>query len=122
MKKCCLLLFGLFLFSCCVEKKRENIEETVSTVIPEKTNEVTFITLTKQSFNHELISNGKITARGIADLRFQSLEIIAHIYVKNGDRVRKGQRIAELDKFRLGNKLTQSKELMSELSWNYKMY
>ncbi|NDV66551.1 efflux RND transporter periplasmic adaptor subunit [Bacteroides sp. 224] len=114
MKNYYLLLIMLFLFSCSAEKKTEKAEETVSTVLPEKKSEVTVVTLKKQTFNHELVSNGKITARGVADLRFQSSEIVAHIYVKNGDRVRKGQKIAELDKFRLSNKLTQSKESMEK--------
>lgn len=36
--------------------------------------------------------------------------MVAHIYVKNGDRVQRGQKLAELDKFRLSNKLAQAKD------------
>ena len=35
---------------------------------------------------------------------------IARIYVKNGDRVNKGQKIAELATFRLTNKTAQAKD------------
>lgn len=72
----------------------------------------------KQIFNHELVSNGKISARGMADLRFESGEVIAHIWVKNGDRVRKGQKLAELDKFKLDNQLSQSEDALKSRNWN----
>ena len=36
-----------------------------------------------------------------------------NIYVKNGDRVRKGQKLAELDKFKLANRLAQSARIRS---------
>ena len=44
----------------------------------------------------------------MADLRFETTGVVAHIYVKNGDPVRKGQKLAELDKFRLKNKTAQA--------------
>ena len=78
-------------------------EETVNTVLPTETNEVTVMTLEETDFHHELISNGKLEARRQADMRFETAEPIAHIYVKNGDRVRKGDRIASLASFRLEN-------------------
>ena len=103
----------LIMLSACSGSKKENTEqEGVSTVLPDSKNEVTVITLKRQAFNHELISNGKVSARGIADLRFQSAELISHIWVKNGDRVSQGQKLAELDKFRLSNKLEQSQDAM----------
>ena len=37
------------------------------------------------------MSNGKVTAGAMADLRFETTGVVAHIYVKNGDPVRKGQ-------------------------------
>jgi RND family efflux transporter MFP subunit len=43
------------------------------------------------------------------DLKFESAEPVAAIYVKNGDRVTKGQKLAELSPFRLNNKLAQTK-------------
>lgn len=61
-------------------------------------------------------------AGGQADLRFETAGIIAHIYVKNGDFVRKGQKIAELDKFRLANKTVQAKDALENQNWNCRMY
>ena len=55
-------------------------------MLPDIKNEVTVIPLRKQVFNHELVSNGKVAAPGFADLRFQTAEVIVHIWVKNGDR------------------------------------
>ena len=66
--------------------------------------------LNTTDFNHELISNGKLSARNFVDLKFESAEPIAKIYVKNGDRVTKGQKLAELSTFRLANKTAQAKD------------
>ena len=33
----------------------------------------------------------EVAALGFADLRFQTAEVIVHIWVKNGDKVRKGE-------------------------------
>lgn len=101
-----LLLLGTV---ACNGDKDAKDEQSVETVLPTEANEVTVMPLKNTDFTHELVSNGKLTARQYVDLRFQSAEPIAQIYVKNGDRVRKGQKLAELDKFRLANKLSQSK-------------
>ena len=102
------------LTACSGEKKESASEKGVETVLPDTKNEVSVMTLKKQIFNHELVSNGKISARGMADLRFESGEVIAHIWVKNGDRVRKGQKLAELDKFKLDNQLSQSEDALKK--------
>lgn len=102
------------LTACSDAKKEENAEEGVATVLPSENNEVTVQTLKPQIFDHELVSNGKIVAGGQADLRFETSGIIAHIYVKNGDQVRNGQKLAELDKFRLTNKTTQAKDALEK--------
>lgn len=108
-------LSSLLMTACSGEKKETATEEGgVSTVLPEAKNDVSVLALRKQAFNHELISNGKVFARGQADLRFESSEVIAHIYVKNGDRVQKGQKLAELDKFKLGNRLAQAKDALEK--------
>ncbi len=105
-----LCLLGGMLAACSGDKKEESSEKEggVTTILPSSQNDVSVMTLESRNFNHELVSNGKVTARGQADLRFESNEIVAHIYVKNGDRVQKGQKLAELDKFRLNNKLAQA--------------
>lgn len=95
--------------SCSEKKDNTSGKEGVETVLPSQVNEVTVMTLKKTAFNHELVSNGKVTASQYADLSFRvTSEPVAHIYVKNGDNVRKGQKIAELDLFTLKNSLEKA--------------
>lgn len=103
------------LFMACSGEKKEAVEkEGVETVLPSLPNEVTVMPLKKQVFNHELISNGKVAAQGYADLYFRTQEVVTHVWVKNGDRVRKGQKIAELDLFKLKNALAQRKNSLAQ--------
>jgi RND family efflux transporter MFP subunit len=85
-------------------------EEGISTVLPEERTEVTVQVLERKPFLHELISNGKVETARRADLRFETAEVIARVYVENGDRVRQGQKLAELDVFQLDNALAQAEE------------
>ncbi|MDR0507647.1 MAG: efflux RND transporter periplasmic adaptor subunit [Dysgonamonadaceae bacterium] len=103
----CICFF--FLLSCSPKKEKTD-EENASTVLPDNVGEVQVMRLDYTDFNYELISNGTISATRRADLRFQSAENIARIYVKNGDRVTQGQKIAELDQFKLKSSLIQSKD------------
>ncbi|MDR1887602.1 MAG: biotin/lipoyl-binding protein, partial [Prevotellaceae bacterium] len=95
------ILFGLL--SCSSKKAQEEQQpaERTTTEVENKATEVKTKLLEYQDFSYELISNGTIAALNKAELRFRSQEIIRKIYVKNGDRVTKGQKIAELDKFQL---------------------
>lgn len=63
--------------------------------------EVRAIPVKAEVFNYELVSNGTVEAGKKADLKFQSSDVVTNIYVKNGQRVAKGQKIAALDQFRL---------------------
>lgn len=101
--------FLLGAMSCSQEKKDAEEEKSVETVLPQSNNEVTVMTLQPSLFTHELISNGKLTARNYVDLRFQTAERVARIYVRNGDRVSKGQKLAELDRFRIDNRLSDAR-------------
>lgn len=90
-------------------------KEGVETVLPASVNEVTVMTLKRSVFDHELVSNGKVEAQEYADLAFRTVtEPVAKIYVKNGDRVEKGQKIAELDLFTLENKLAQARNALAQ--------
>ena len=113
-----ILAYGLVLattmVACSDEKKDSKEKEGVETVLPSLPNEVTVVPLEKRVFNHELISNGKVTAKDYADLYFRTAEVVAHVWVKNGDVVRKGQKIAELDLFKLNNTLAQQKNGLAQ--------
>lgn len=111
----------LLLVSCSGVKEENSSEEGVATVLPSDDNEVTVQVLKQRAFNHELVSNGKIVADGQADLRFETSGVIARIYVKNGERVFKGQKLAELDKFRLSNRTAQAKDALENPNSNCRM-
>ncbi len=104
-------IFFLGIFSACSETadKSETENDSIPIVLPSKIAEVKVMKLEPKVFSHEIVSNGKISAHDFADLRFSSSDaIIDKIYVKNGDRVRKGQAIASLDRFKLENTLKQN--------------
>ena len=92
------LIFFCYLSSCSSNQK-EKPDEAVQQLLPNAPAEVTAITLKTVDFEHELVSNGKISARMVAELKFQTSETIARIFVKNGSRVSQGQRIAVLDTY-----------------------
>lgn len=106
------LLLAAGMWAGCSEKKDDTFgkeKEGVETVLPSQVNEVTVMTLKRTTFNHELVSNGKVTASQYADLSFRlTSEPVAHIYVKNGETVKKGQKIAGLDLFTLKNSLEKA--------------
>lgn len=90
-------------------------DEGVVTVMPQESNMVTVMTLERKNFEHELVSNGKVEARQRADLSFRvTSEPVARVYVKNGDHVKRGQKLAELDLFTLANKLEQAENSLRQ--------
>ncbi len=65
-------------------------------------------------FSFQLACKGRVKAAEYADLYFRSTEIIANIWVKNGDYVRKGDKIAQLDLFALNNSIAQCKNNLAQ--------
>ena len=115
MKTHILWCLALMMMAACSDKKSDHAEnEGVETVLPSQVNEVTVMKLTKRDFNHELVSNGKVVAREQADLYFRTQEVVAKVWVKNGAYVRKGQKLAELDLFKLQNNLAQSQNTLAQ--------
>ena len=79
----------------------------------DKIAEVTVMELKPSVFNHEIVSNGKLCAREKVDVNFQSSGLISAIYVKNGQRVSKGQKIAALDPYKLNNQLAKDRNAVA---------
>ncbi|MDR1645580.1 MAG: efflux RND transporter periplasmic adaptor subunit [Tannerellaceae bacterium] len=98
--------------ACSGSKDRAEEEQNVETLLPETGNGVTVETLQLSDFNHELVSNGKLASGKSADLHFESAEPLAAVWVKNGDWVTQGQKLAELASFRLSNKAFQAKDAL----------
>jgi RND family efflux transporter MFP subunit len=94
----------------CSSKNNTQDEGSVTTVLPDEISEVRAMRLENTDFNHELIANGTISARSRADLRFDVSENIDDIFVKNGEHVAKGQKIAQLNQFKLQNSMEQAKD------------
>ena len=114
MKTLNILLSGALVFtltSCGEQTKNDSPEESVAQMeIVDQSTPVLTRTLAYADFTDDLVTDGSVTARLKADLRFLSSDVIAAVYVKNGDRVSRGQKIAELDPFRLQSALDQSED------------
>ena len=92
----------------CSSKPKEQKEIQVQTKLTEDQTYVKTIKLAKTNFACKILTNGNVGANHKADLYFQTNEVVTRIFVKNGDRVIKGQRIAQLDLFKLNNSLQQA--------------
>lgn len=75
--------------------------------------EVTAIELKPSVFNHEIVSNGHVTASGKADVNFQTQGVISAVYVKNGQRVEKGQKLGALDTYKIENQLEKERNAVA---------
>ena len=107
-----LFLAIIICFQACKTDKPDDASKDLKTVatpsdapIPIKT-----YVLAKADFHIDMVANGTVAAQRVADLRFQQSEVLAAVYVKNGDRVLKGQKIAELDRFKLKSALMQARD------------
>jgi RND family efflux transporter MFP subunit len=113
---------GLLLIAeltCCGQKNSEDKEDSVEIVLPTEEIEVQTETLCTVDFEHELVSNGRISAQQMAELQFASLSsgnIPIRIFVKNGDHVAAGAKIALLDTFLLSNNYKQAEDNLQKAS------
>ncbi|MDL2241951.1 efflux RND transporter periplasmic adaptor subunit [Bacteroidales bacterium OttesenSCG-928-L03] len=106
----CALFAALFIGSCSKPSTEETGKEKGRTEVADKSTPVKVMRLEYSDFTHDLIANGTIAAQRKADLKFDTSEPIAKIYVKNGDRVQKGQKIAEVNQFKLESNYLQAKD------------
>lgn len=81
--------------------------------VTDKIAEVTVMELKPTVFNHEIVSNGRLSAHDKVDVNFPTSGIISGIYVKNGQHVSKGQRIATLDTYKLQNQLSKERNAVA---------
>ena len=89
-------------------------EEGVNALAQAEPNEVTTITLKRQAFEHELVSNGKVEAMQLTEVHFETEGIVESVHVKNGDHVGQGQVVAQLDKFKLHNAVEQAQNAFEQ--------
>ncbi len=112
---------GILIFYICQscthqsEIAQESKADSIATIIPLHVHQqIETCILEEKTFYQELAGNGKVSAKRSSELRFQTGEQIAHIWVKNGDRVRAGQRLAQLDLFRLERSFAQAKDNLAQ--------
>ena len=106
------ILISIFIVSLCAcNTKSEQI--TVQGLIPAVETTLTIVEeiaspVESRSNVYSLTASGKVKAANYTDLYFRSQEQIAHVYVKNGARVNKGQKLADLAMYTFQSNLRQA--------------
>ncbi len=107
-----LMIMVIILVACSPQTKEVEEKEQPAKVKGGETNkiaEVTVMELQPTVFSHEIVSNGRLAAKEKVDVNFQTPGLISAIYVKNGQHVSKGQKIASLDSYKLQNQLAKDR-------------
>jgi len=113
MKKLFLIITVSALFVACTSPKGEQseaAEQSKAQTESDAPSPVKAMKLTVTDFQHDLIANGTIVSQRKAELRFETSASLVRVYVKNGDRVSKGHKIAELDRFKLRSAMLQAND------------
>ena len=113
MNKLLVLSAAMLIFSACGQEK-EKKEDNVSQVLGSEEPVVDVKVLKRGDFAYETISNGKIEAYNKSDLNFSSSEQVTEIFVVNGQKVVKGQKIASIDKYKLKMQLASAKSSLDK--------
>ncbi len=110
-----IILFTLAVFSCKPPAQQEETKEESFGAAPVKVYKVR-----KQSISEKFIYTGLIEAINKADVTPEVGGKVSQIYVKEGDRVQKGQLLAELDTRAVRLQLDQAKAGQAVAKANYK--
>ncbi|MEP0262335.1 efflux RND transporter periplasmic adaptor subunit [Dokdonia sp.] len=102
MKRIITYIF-ITLLCCNCKKESPTIEEINPISNSASTIQVSTRVIQDQNFNQQIIANGKTEALKKGELRFKTGNRIAHINVRNGQRVQKGEILAYLDNELLKN-------------------
>ena len=112
------ILISIFIVSLCAcTTKSEQI--TVQELIPVVETTLPIVDeiappVESRSNVHSLTASGKVKAANYTDLYFRSQEQIAHVYVKNGARVNKGQKLADLAMYTFQSNLRQAENAIEQ--------
>lgn len=93
------LAFLTFLLFSCGTKTKENATNAEKRQYTEQQNPVEVIVLQKGPFRKELVNNGKLVALRKSELQFRVGEQLEKLSFRNGDAIKAGQVIAELNPF-----------------------
>jgi RND family efflux transporter MFP subunit len=108
------LFLFVFLFSCCSQKKEEQTKEQSYGAAPVKVKAVA-----RQKISEKLFYTGTLEAWQKINITPDSGGKIARIYVEEGDYVREGQLLAELDTQALSLQLKQAEAAVAVADANY---
>lgn len=103
----------MYLISSCSSKTQETSSEAAKRQYVEQQNPVEVIILKQGPFRKELVNNGKLVALRKCDLQFRVGEQLEKVNVRNGDKVKTGQVIAELNSFTYQQQLISAKIQLS---------
>ncbi len=82
----------------CGKKKEKAEDEMQIPEVEQSENFVDTMRLELQDFNKQIVCNGQLRAKAKSDISFTTSDIVTNIYVRNGQRVSKGDIIASTDK------------------------
>lgn len=111
MKPTIILVAGLIitLFGAC--NKNNKPQKDFHTKTEETTvTKVEYEILSRKGFAQEILSNGVLSSQQKAEVKWKASDVIRKIYAKNGDYVRKGQVLAQLDQESANLSLIQSQD------------
>ncbi|HET6560105.1 MAG TPA: efflux RND transporter periplasmic adaptor subunit [Prolixibacteraceae bacterium] len=105
-----IVILACFLAYSCNSGKKSAMADTKEpeTITDLKPMEVETMIVRRSIFSKEITSNGKIMAKQKVELRFQGMNKIKCIFKANGDYLRIGDTIAELDNYEIKMKLSQT--------------
>lgn len=117
MKRIPVIISLICLLSSCSNSSKQETDSNIAKIatdsVTDKIAEVTVKELHPTVFSHEIVSNGRLTAADKVDVNFQTSGLISAIYVHNGQRVAKGQKIATLDTYKLQNQLSKDRNAVA---------
>jgi membrane fusion protein, multidrug efflux system len=99
----------LLALTSCKEKKPENFEEMARRSSRKEAVMVETVRIEKETFYHELVSNGKVFAKEKVVIPFRTAGNIVELNVRNGQRVNAGELLARIEDFNYITALTRAK-------------
>jgi RND family efflux transporter MFP subunit len=81
---------------------------------------VSTVELKRSTFYHELVSNGKVYARSITAVPFRVEGTIEKVYVRNGQKVEKGQLLAQIEDFTYRMQLEKAMQALEKARIHFK--
>jgi RND family efflux transporter MFP subunit len=103
----------MYVLCSCGIKTTESASETAKSQYIEQQNPVEIMILKQGPFRKEHVNNGKLVALRKCDLQFRVGEQLEKVIVRNGDKVKTGQVIAELNSFTYQQQLTNAQIQLS---------